>query len=307
MLTHKKVVFELIGMLATSLHIKNSVFRMLPNPTQHRWDTADFSLVLIMKAFVYELDEGRMSMHSAAPRNHTFIQRRLYQSAQAILEHTPQIPDRTPDIHVAPDIDLLNLLHESVADATEVLTARNAREQTMRDRTSSGAPNVSHEEREILQSRRRKLTLLILRNHIQVILAGLNEGIASGPPVDIIAGGGLTPTPTWEELDHIPPELKEAKLMEIYFQIARPRVVVEAEKLAGDLDVSVPADSVEDESGGYLNNIPLWKVENVSCEDIWCTLVFRSICWLMLHDFHADDVQIPKSDLFGSRLPVYIA
>ncbi|KAF4899485.1 hypothetical protein CGCF415_v010437 [Colletotrichum fructicola] len=130
-----------------------------------------------------------------------------------------------------------------------------------------------------------------------------------------MAGGGLTPSPTWEELDHIPPELKEAKLMEIYFQIARPRVVVEAEKLAGDLDVSVPADShnhstnrvVEDESSGYLNKIPLWKVENVSCEDIWCTLVFRSICWLMLHGFHPNDVQIPKSDLFGSRSPVYIA
>ncbi|CAK7203863.1 hypothetical protein SEUCBS139899_006612 [Sporothrix eucalyptigena] len=41
-------------------------------------------------------------------------------------------------------------------------------------------------------------------------------------------------------------------------------------------------------------------------EDIWCTLVFRMICWLMLHDFHKKDVQVPKSDVYDSRLAVYI-
>lgn len=40
---------------------------------------------------------------------------------------------------------------------------------------------------------------------------------------------------------------------------------------------------------------------------IWCTLVFRMLCWLLLHDFHKKDVQIPKSELLGSRLPVYIS
>ncbi|KAK1854895.1 modin [Colletotrichum chrysophilum] len=157
--------------------------------------------------------------------------------------------------------------------------------------------------------------MLMLRNHIQEVLAGLNEGTISGTQVDVMASGSLTPSPTWKELDHIPPELKEAKLMEIYFRIVCPKVVAEMEKFARDLDVSLPAEShdhstnrvVEDKSRGNLDNIPLWMVENVTCEDIWCTLMFRSICWLMLHDFHPDDMQIPKSDLFGSRLPVYIA
>jgi hypothetical protein len=40
---------------------------------------------------------------------------------------------------------------------------------------------------------------------------------------------------------------------------------------------------------------------------IWCTLVLRMLCWLLLHDFNKKDVQIPKSELMGSRLPVYIA
>lgn len=41
-------------------------------------------------------------------------------------------------------------------------------------------------------------------------------------------------------------------------------------------------------------------------EDIWCTLTFRMICWLLLHDFHKKDVQVSKSDVYDSRLAVYI-
>ncbi|KAK4168352.1 hypothetical protein QBC43DRAFT_117212 [Cladorrhinum sp. PSN259] len=43
-----------------------------------------------------------------------------------------------------------------------------------------------------------------------------------------------------------------------------------------------------------------------SASDIWCTLIFRMLCWLLLHDFDKKDVQIPKSELLGNRLPVYI-
>lgn len=40
--------------------------------------------------------------------------------------------------------------------------------------------------------------------------------------------------------------------------------------------------------------------------EIWCTLFFRSLCWLLLHDSHKNDKQIPKSELMGSRLPVFV-
>lgn len=68
--------------------------------------------------------------------------------------------------------------------------------------------------------------------------------------------------------------------------------------LNDDGDESSPEDS---EYEGSLVDL------NVSHEDIWCTLVFRMICWLMLHDFNKMDVQIHKSELFGSRMPVYIS
>ncbi|KAK4161335.1 Mod-A [Cladorrhinum sp. PSN259] len=41
-------------------------------------------------------------------------------------------------------------------------------------------------------------------------------------------------------------------------------------------------------------------------DTIWFALVFRMICWLLLHDFDKKDLQIPKSELMGSRLPVFI-
>ncbi|KAM7211867.1 hypothetical protein V8F06_012742 [Rhypophila decipiens] len=39
---------------------------------------------------------------------------------------------------------------------------------------------------------------------------------------------------------------------------------------------------------------------------IWCALMFRMICWLLLHDFDKKDKQLPKSELMGSRLSVFI-
>jgi hypothetical protein len=47
--------------------------------------------------------------------------------------------------------------------------------------------------------------------------------------------------------------------------------------------------------------------EKQEISDVWCVLIFRMICWLLLHDFHKLDVQIDKDGLFGSRLPVYVA
>ncbi|KAH0439459.1 modin [Colletotrichum camelliae] len=201
-------------------------------------------------------------------------------------------------------------MHDSVDDATELLTARNANERPTQHATFNPTSNLTAS-----QSIRSNLTLLTLRNHIQVVLAGLNEETGSGIQIDIKPGEGSAPSLAWKAIEHVPLELRQAKLMEIYFQIVRPQVVAEAEKLAGELGVASPVESsghntstlVKDQNEDNLESIPLWKVEHVSCEDIWYTLVFRSIYWLMLHDFHRDDVQIPKSDLFGSRLPVYIA
>jgi hypothetical protein len=48
-------------------------------------------------------------------------------------------------------------------------------------------------------------------------------------------------------------------------------------------------------------------LEEARVAEIWLVLMFRMVCWLNLHSFHPGDIQLPKSDLMGSRLPVYIS
>lgn len=73
----------------------------------------------------------------------------------------------------------------------------------------------------------------------------------------------------------------------------------------GQREISIPvgigAESEENYSGVSLADL------DVSHDDVWCTLVFRMVCWLMLHNFNKKDVQVPKSELMGSRMPVYIS
>jgi hypothetical protein len=39
---------------------------------------------------------------------------------------------------------------------------------------------------------------------------------------------------------------------------------------------------------------------------IWFTLMFRMICWFILHDFDEMDINLMPSDMKGSRMPVFI-
>lgn len=39
---------------------------------------------------------------------------------------------------------------------------------------------------------------------------------------------------------------------------------------------------------------------------IWVSLIFRMLCWLLIHDFDKADVRVVPSDLKGSRMPVFI-
>ena len=83
---------------------------------------------------------------------------------------------------------------------------------------------------------------------------------------------------------------------------------------SGEDNSNAEENSAEDDRNGNTNfngedntlRMPLKDVPP-SHEDLWVTLVFRMICWLMLHDFNRLDVQIGKSELWGSRMPVYIS
>lgn len=89
--------------------------------------------------------------------------------------------------------------------------------------------------------------------------------------------------------------------------------VSRAEGWADGLGPPSPGLSTIDLGTGSGEQVPTTEavacqlVEEVSPDDLWCTLIFRMICWLMLHDFDRSDVQVNKSELLGSGMPVYIS
>ncbi|KAI9051018.1 hypothetical protein LZ554_005126 [Drepanopeziza brunnea f. sp. 'monogermtubi'] len=48
------------------------------------------------------------------------------------------------------------------------------------------------------------------------------------------------------------------------------------------------------------------KIEQDEKNLIWISLIFRMLCWMLLHDFDKADTKIVPSDLKGSRMPVFI-
>ncbi|KAL5585449.1 hypothetical protein FOVSG1_014838 [Fusarium oxysporum f. sp. vasinfectum] len=97
---------------------------------------------------------------------------------------------------------------------------------------------------------------------------------------------------------------KEDILMKAYFQQILPAVLRSASiaffnlKNADSEFQVVKGEAAQTaEYAGYLR----------AAKEVWCTFVLRMICWLMLHEFHRDDVQIQKGNLFGSDMPVYIS
>lgn len=77
---------------------------------------------------------------------------------------------------------------------------------------------------------------------------------------------------------------KEKSLIEYYFYHVRLTVM-------GNLDS---------------DNKPLTKQKKDQRNTIWISLMFRMLCWFLLHDFDKADVKIVPSDLKGSRMPIFI-
>jgi hypothetical protein len=76
---------------------------------------------------------------------------------------------------------------------------------------------------------------------------------------------------------------KEDALLSHYFNEIRPAVIV--------------FDS---------NKKPLSKEDKEMRNTIWISLIFRMLCWLLIHDFDKADVKMVPSDLRGSRMPIFI-
>lgn len=78
--------------------------------------------------------------------------------------------------------------------------------------------------------------------------------------------------------------------------------------MMGRLASQLASGQVHDGSHGRTDEMDLeTDSKDLSRNSIWCALVFRMLCWLLLHNFDRKDVQISKSEYLGGRRPVYVA
>ncbi|ETS77267.1 hypothetical protein PFICI_11141 [Pestalotiopsis fici W106-1] len=235
------LAFEVLGMLGKILHVKDSFFRTVPNPTFYQWDVRYFNMSEALKAFSAEIhtNPSLKQFNPSLARLRTQVE-----NVKTILEKLGQA-DRQQKVVNA---EYLQSLHSALETCDEYLEEKQ--------------PNARR----------------ILSKHIQIILLCLNpkygkdEDKANHEDKDVIDA--------FTKLNSAQPGDKEKELIRLYFSHV-------LRKIRGNGDASEHSVVVDTE--------------------MWCTLVFRSLCWLALHDFHKNDRQPKgKSELMGSRLPVYI-
>ncbi|RDA86940.1 hypothetical protein CP532_1855 [Ophiocordyceps camponoti-leonardi (nom. inval.)] len=292
--------FEILGMVALTFHISNSCFTYLPNPTPDRWK-GSFSMRKMLEAY--------QRFFKKQPPSNLAVTELFTRHVREILSCQEN----------APGVARLQALHSGLDDADEVLRARDNNSTYRSDGNLPG----EDEDRESPRQLRWQMVQDVLRAHIQEVVRSLNESPAEVAPAS--PSDGHQPS-RFKEIDEASPNDVNDVLMKLYFEDVRRPVVRQAEISAerrGSVGASRPgnglsrdgvqpdADSAGDgevtpESSGGREMASLAD-EPVSYDDVWCVLIFRMICWLMLHDFDERDVQVNKSELLGSRMPVYIS
>ncbi|KAK3356473.1 hypothetical protein B0T25DRAFT_536827 [Lasiosphaeria hispida] len=154
----------------------------------------------------------------------------------------------------------------------------------------------------------------VLRSHLQVILDTINR--KPDPDNDITQERGDSDdishkkhhAPTIQELDAAS-DHKHRLLMDMYFHSVREDVVKRVcDRLQRPTSAVNSGSPTAWQSAGFAAEIARQSRKELEqkLSDVWCTLVFRMLCWLLLHHFHEKDVQVEKSDVYESRAPVYL-
>ncbi|PHH81358.1 hypothetical protein CDD82_971 [Ophiocordyceps australis] len=312
--------FELLGMLSRKFQIDDTYFTYLPNPTPDRWDANSVSLVKVLQAYKVQANNYRIEMTRNA-----IIFDCIASHIQTILGQQQSLQS-CGEAGDAREPCLLKALHAAIEDADEILTAKPKQ-------TPGPPPRAVADMDHIRQCMaRRELVRDVLRCHFQEILRLLNHD------------GGSS---IFDALDEASPDQRQHRFMESYFQTMWTCFLGANVRQLAHQSMSGPGANLQPNGGNVTTGTgqttsmaermdPLEAADGpngvgedareqpgpgigpgrrrtrlgeiaVSRSDVWCVLIFRMICWLMLHDFNKQDVQIGKSELLGSRMPVYIA
>lgn len=247
-------------MMGKTLHIRNSAFRMLPNPTPFQWNKDAFDVYQLVMEFGKNITDSHLDLLRVPQVS------RLAEDTDTLVQALAQdVGTMTPGY----SMPLLNTLHDVLDGCDSFITGS---------------------DRDLVQP--------VIREHFQEVLRLINE---EGRIANRGERSVRRRAEHISELTAASPEERQEVFMDLYFGKVYGKVKERAvasykrRKLAGQCAQPAPAQDTQ----------PPDPESDASA--IWCTFVLRMMCWLLLHDFDKRDIQVPKSELLGSRIPVYIA
>ncbi|KAL7804771.1 hypothetical protein V8C44DRAFT_342553 [Trichoderma aethiopicum] len=260
------VAFEILGMIGEIFHIRDTAFRMLPNPTPFYWEPNTFSLSTLTSNIASLLKEARRVDPLTGEGDQISQLLDFYNRSAEKTEKPPNGSIKT-EISATTPADSIAHLRAGVELCDRYL-----------DEVDIG------------------MVFQVVRVHIQEVLAILNEKTSS----DELAGsrlgnGGQKSTITISDIDSASVDEKHHLLAQIYCAAIRNSVIHTVYKQRSQYSPKTSAEMADSETS-VKRDINL----------IWCTLIFRMLYWLQLHNFHKKDIQIDKGDAYDSRIPVYI-
>jgi len=297
-------------MVGLVLQIENTAFNMLPNPTIFHWDKTSFSLRRLLKAYSKALQEAQLGDELLKPTNARLA---------AILAAAAAVETRFVEQEAA---------KAKEANGIAAVVAGTPRKSFGEKPSVPGIMSALHaaiRECDVYLTVEARLPLVmhVLHAHLQEVLKALNtpRDESAAPPASgpIRDDSGRLAQPTTDDLDTASPGKRHRLFVQLYVYWIRPAVVAavgdevrseeaHAHRVAVGASPTDPLPvlregKVFDDSA---DGVAADEAHRQAVNDVWCTLVFRMICWLLLHDFHKKDIQISKSELFGSRQPVYL-
>ncbi|KAK2049401.1 hypothetical protein LZ31DRAFT_514291 [Colletotrichum somersetense] len=329
------VTFEILGMLARVLHIDRRCFRFLPNPTIFPWDRESFSLPRLLDAFsclitndLKEIDEemGAISDDSSENRVSAAVAsiRVISTTAEALHEAFENNPELTRGRMTA--------LHQAIVMADGVLIEEDIVLDVMRrhlqqvlaainNPASGGELKVSFNhlldtplemrESRFMETYFNKILWRVIgsaknsKRDEEVVSQAIHEDketrrLINGNGQSLSADAAIASTSVTGPI--------------IDGSQTEPKPPTPGISKRGSWPHRVETEKHERSEASKINTVteqPGWATivsKHVEMERVavWYTLVFRMICWLMLHDFDKKDVQLPKSELIGNRQTVFI-
>ncbi|UKZ84004.1 hypothetical protein TrVFT333_011820 [Trichoderma virens FT-333] len=259
------VPFEILGMVGQILHIEDTAFRMLPNPTVYFWEPNTFSLPTLTSNIVAILRETQTETTNMEEND------QISQLLDWCDESTEQI-EKPPN----------GSLHTDISGTTAANKIAHLR---------GGIELCDHYLKEVDMV----IIYQVVRVHIQEVLGMLNEKPGDGLEDENQDSNIIN------EFDSATVDEKHHLLARLYCTSVRHNVIETVHKQRSqysqktNTQVTIANDMVDSEA-----------TMKRDINEIWCTLIFRMLHWLQLHDFHKKDIQVSKRDAYDSRIPVYI-